>query len=71
MGVEELGRSASGGPVAAVGPLEGVVAEEGRQVGVDVLGRPVGAVAERGPVVQVQAGPLEPLDEGVEVGLTG
>ena len=71
MGVEERGRPAALRPLAAVRPLEVVITEPRLEVGVDVDGTGVVAVAERGPVVQVQAGPLEPLDEGVEVGLTG
>ena len=65
MRVEELGRPTTLGPVAAVRPLEVVVTEPGRKVGVDAGGTGVVAVTERGPAMEMQAGALEPLDEGV------
>src|SRR3990172_10883807 len=68
---EDARRGAALGPVAAVRSLEVVEAEPGLEVGVDRLDAGVVAVAEGDPVVEVEDGPLEALDEGIEVGRPG
>ncbi len=68
---EDAGRCPTLRPVAAMRPLEVVEAKPGLEVGVDRGHAGVVAVAKGDPVVEVEDGPLEALDEGVEVGRPG
>ncbi len=65
---EDGGRGPTLGPMAAVRTLEVVEPRPGLQVGVDRHEAGVVAVAEGDPVVEREDGPLEALDESIEVG---
>ena len=69
--VQDSGRTAALGAIAAMRPREIVEAQPGLQIRVEVRGGGVEAVAEGDAVVLMQAGALEALHEGVEVGAAG